>query len=72
MSEEKIVTPAYVRVGICEECGAAVYAVKGGGGLPLMSACACADGQKFVGAAEAAKLARARREDAAKEQANAA
>ena len=42
MSDEKVLLPAYVRIGVCKECGADVYAAKGGG-LPLMSSCSCAE-----------------------------
>jgi hypothetical protein len=55
MSEAKMIIPAYVRIGVCKECGAHVYAPEGGG-LPFMSSCACAAGErKVVSAAEGAK-----------------
>ena len=47
MGEEKMLIPAYVRVGICKECGAHVYAPEGGG-LPFMSSCQCAGERKVV------------------------
>lgn len=47
MSEEKMIIPAYVRMGVCKECGAHVYAPEGGG-LPLMSSCACAGERKVM------------------------
>ncbi|HYY57434.1 MAG TPA: hypothetical protein VE842_08875 [Pyrinomonadaceae bacterium] len=47
MTEAKIVLPAYIKIGICSGCGASVYAPEkrdAEGGLPSMSACACAGG----------------------------
>ena len=44
MSEIKVDFPVYVRVGICKECGAAVYAAEppgAAGEFKRMSACAC-------------------------------
>jgi len=55
MSEEKMVIPAYVRVGICKECGAHVYAPEGGG-MPCMSSCACAGDRKVVSTADGSEL----------------
>jgi hypothetical protein len=46
MGEEKMLIPAYVRIGICKECGAHVYAPEGGG-MPFMSSCQCA-GERIV------------------------
>ena len=46
MSEEKVIIPAYARIGVCKECGADVYAPEGGG-LPLMSACRCGEARKL-------------------------
>jgi hypothetical protein len=57
MSEEKMLIPAYVRVGICKECGAHVYAPEGGG-LPFMSSCQCAGERKVVGAADRSRRGR--------------
>ena len=55
MSEEqKMLIPAYVRVGICKECGAHVYAPEGGG-MPFMSACVCVGERKVVNQATGAK-----------------
>lgn len=55
MSEEKMIIPAYVRIGVCKECGAHVYAPEGDG-LPFMSSCPCTAGErKVVSAAEGAK-----------------
>ena len=72
MGEGKVIIPAYVRVGICKECGADVYGPEAGG-LPLMSSCACAGGRELVSAAEFLKLTRERREQAAtKDKAKAA
>ncbi len=54
MAEAKIVFPAYIKVGYCEGCGACVYAPETRaveGGLPSMSACACADGPRLFGLA---------------------
>ena len=47
MSEEKMIIPAYVRIGVCKECGAHIYAPEGGG-LPFMSSCPCAAGERKV------------------------
>jgi hypothetical protein len=55
MGEEKMLIPAYVRVGICKECGAHVYAPEGGG-LPFMSSCQCAGERKVVSAPDNPKL----------------
>jgi pyruvoyl-dependent arginine decarboxylase (PvlArgDC) len=44
MNEVKIEFPAYVRVGLCKECGAVVYAPEQSevtGEFKRMSACAC-------------------------------
>jgi hypothetical protein len=44
MNEVKIEFPIYVRVGICKECGAVVYAPEPSvatGEFKRMSACAC-------------------------------
>ena len=54
MSEEKMIIPAYVRMGVCKECGAHVYAPEGGG-LPLMSSCPCAGERKVVNTIEGAR-----------------
>jgi hypothetical protein len=54
MSEEKMIIPAYIRMGVCKECGAHVYAPEGGG-LPLMSSCPCAEERKVVSTIEGAK-----------------
>jgi hypothetical protein len=55
MSEEKMIIPAYVRIGVCKECGAHVYAPEGGG-MPFMSSCPCAAAErKVVSAAEGVK-----------------
>jgi hypothetical protein len=55
MSEEKMIIPAYVRIGVCNECGAHIYAPEGGG-MPFMSSCACAAGErKVVSTLEGAK-----------------
>jgi hypothetical protein len=50
MTEEKILIPAYKRRGNCARCGADIYApdLKVGGGWPLMSACACAQGPQVA------------------------
>ena len=61
MSEERVTIPAYVRIGLCKECGAPVYAPEGGG-RPLMSSCPCAGDRKVVGAGEASKNRRGRAE----------
>jgi hypothetical protein len=59
MGEEKMLIPAYVRVGICKECGAHVYAPEGGG-LPSMSSCQCAGERKVVRAGDRSELPRPR------------
>ncbi len=55
MGEEKMLIPAYVRVGICKECGAHVYAPEGGG-MPFMSSCQCAGERKVVAASDRSRL----------------
>lgn len=54
MSEEKMIIPAYIRMGVCKECGAHVYAPEGGG-LPFMSSCPCAGERKVVNTNEGAR-----------------
>ena len=60
MSEEKMIIPAYVRVGICKECGAHVYAPEGGR-LPYMSSCACAEDRNLVSTTDGSQLSSPRR-----------
>ena len=59
MGEEKMLIPAYVRVGICKECGAHVYAPEGGG-LPFMSSCQCAGERRVVSAVDRSEPPRRR------------
>ena len=59
MSKDRVTIPACVRIGLCKECGAQVYAPEGGG-RPLMSSCSCAGERKVLGAGEASKLPRRR------------
>ncbi len=54
MGEEKMLIPAYIRVGICKECGAHVYAPEGGG-MPFMSSCQCAGERKVVSTVDHSK-----------------
>ncbi|MGB8511029.1 MAG: hypothetical protein WCD76_21845 [Pyrinomonadaceae bacterium] len=61
MSEAKMIIPAYVRIGKCEDCGADIYATEtwpAEGGLPLMSACACRGGPKAAGIIKARRIVR--------------
>lgn len=49
MSKERTVIPGYIKIGICKECGARVYAPEpagSGGEFRRMSACSCAGGPK--------------------------
>jgi hypothetical protein len=59
MGEEKMLIPAYVRVGICKECGAHVYAPEGGG-MPFMSSCQCAGERKVLSTEDRSKTAAGR------------
>ncbi|HEX8707227.1 MAG TPA: hypothetical protein VF723_03110 [Pyrinomonadaceae bacterium] len=58
--EAKIILPPYNRIGICNNCGASVYAPQptaSKGGLPAMSACACPAGPEFPSAQATGKAA---------------
>ncbi|HWT04010.1 MAG TPA: hypothetical protein VN256_27430 [Pyrinomonadaceae bacterium] len=49
VGEAKGAVPGYIRIGICKECGAGVYAPEAAaaaGEFKRMSACACAGGPK--------------------------